>query len=922
MPSDRATETAPFRQAIYRFGRFTFNGASQELWADGARRKLEAKPRAVLAALLAQPNFAVSKKDLIEAVWPGKKAVEPGSLLTAIYNLRTALEPDGAEIVESVPGIGYRLAVPVDVSFVDMAAPDLAGLAAGGQVPHREQWRLQRPLSHRATPPAGHPAKPHDVWLARNEKTREARVFKFAATQTRLDELKLESAISTLLFARLGARRDLVRILEWNFKQPPYYIESSYGGPDLRAWFAAQGGIDEVSLARRLDLLVQIARSIGDAHGCGALHGDIKPGNVLIGTSADGTPTTCVADFGAGALTAAARAEALAVTLREPAASGGGSTKTGTFLYMAPEIMAGGPVTAASDIFALGILLYQLVVGDFDRPLATGWQAHIADPVLRDIIAEAVAGDPAQRTNAAAGLADSIAHLEQTRSRLAAERAAAASAAIAAEKMRRARQRRPWLAALGTSLVLGFVGVSLFAWQATQQRAKAERAAQLAQSVNLFLTRDLLGRGTPRNTGKPDETVMQAAANAEPMIARRFSNDPLIAATIYAALARAYDDRSAIAPARDAYDKAVASFERAEGPMSADAAIVRLHSAIMEAGTREAASLATARSIAASVAASLPRLGPRRDEVQVWLSTAKGTISVADGNAADALPALRDAARLAATMPASFDADDRLGMRFREGQALIFAGQYAAARDILAAVAGEMDALHGPRYVDTLIARIQHAQALDLSGDPERCIAEINAIRADLLAVFGPRHREMVVAISVLADAQNSAGHYADAARDEKSAYDLAVATQGAQSFGAINTLAGLATAQCRAGDAEAGLDNASRAFAAAATTFGAKHPITQAFGLVQVQCLVVAKRYTEAQATLRTLDRGTAAKALADPYPGESFDVLEAKIAFELGNVPRTRALLVPLTRAFANDQNDRFFGNWVRQLTAATAR
>ncbi len=50
---------------------------------------------------------------------------------------------------------------------------------------------------------------------------------------------------------------------------------------------------------------------------------------------------------------------------------------------MAPEILAGGTPTTGADIYALGILLYQLVVGDFARPMTADWESAIADTLLR-----------------------------------------------------------------------------------------------------------------------------------------------------------------------------------------------------------------------------------------------------------------------------------------------------------------------------------------------------------------------------------------------------------------------------------------------------------------------------------------------------------------------------------------------------------
>lgn len=131
---------------------------------------------------------------------------------------------------------------------------------------------------------------------------------------------------------------------------------------DGRPWFAmrlvhgtamdAYANQQRLPLAARVRLLLQACQALRYAHGRRVLHQDIKPSNLLV--SADGR--VHLIDFGLSAMIDGLDREhvpRLAIT------NG----------YTAPEVLAGGIATAASDIYSIGVVLYQLLVGDWPRPL-------------------------------------------------------------------------------------------------------------------------------------------------------------------------------------------------------------------------------------------------------------------------------------------------------------------------------------------------------------------------------------------------------------------------------------------------------------------------------------------------------------------------------------------------------------------------
>ena len=266
--------------------------------------------------------------------------------------------------------------------------------APGQTVPRRPNWRLLERLGEGGF---------GEVWLAEHPSA-ERRVFKFCFDATRLRALQREVTLFRVLKEALGHREDIARVLDWSFDAPPFFLEAEHTeGGDLVAWAEQQGGLGSVSLATRLELVAQVADALGAAHSVGVLHKDVKPGNVLVTHDVDGQPRIRLTDFGIGDLLDRSRLEEGAVTAQ-------GFTETlpeeaGSARYLAPERMEGRPASIPADLYSLGILLYQVTVGDFGRPLAPGWRRDIPDEVLAGDIATLVDGDPTRRPGSAGAIA-------------------------------------------------------------------------------------------------------------------------------------------------------------------------------------------------------------------------------------------------------------------------------------------------------------------------------------------------------------------------------------------------------------------------------------------------------------------------------------------------------------------------------------
>ncbi|MCX4244003.1 serine/threonine-protein kinase [Paraliomyxa miuraensis] len=134
----------------------------------------------------------------------------------------------------------------------------------------------------------------------------------------------------------------------------PFMVMELLDGPTL-SQVLAEG---RLPLARALELFVDICRAIEAGHRRGVVHRDLKPGNVMFDHADDGAETVKVLDFGLARFTEDAIEQSRAGLL------------VGTCAYMSPEQIERGAGGPAADVFALGVMLYELVVGE--RPFDAG----------------------------------------------------------------------------------------------------------------------------------------------------------------------------------------------------------------------------------------------------------------------------------------------------------------------------------------------------------------------------------------------------------------------------------------------------------------------------------------------------------------------------------------------------------------------
>ncbi|MFT4267098.1 MAG: winged helix-turn-helix domain-containing protein [Xenophilus sp.] len=547
-------ETADTRLYRWRFADAEFDEARMELRVNGLAMDIGQRPLQVLAVLLRRAGDVVTKQELFGTVWAGRVTVDH-VLATAIGKLRKALGAQGETLIVTVPRVGYRLDARVERGVAGRRAQSPLQLRAGQPVPGlgRENFRLERQLDA---------SRRNEVWLARHAKTREARVFKFGGDDACLSVLRHEATLSRLLRQSLGEREDFVRLLDWNFERPPFFLEYEYGGADLREWAAAQADFAQWPLPRRLAMFLRVADAVADAHGAGVLHKDIKPANVLV-VDGDGEPRVRLTDFGSGRLLEPERLLELGIT--DPATALARTASGGTPLYLAPELIAGESPSVRSDIYALGVLLYQFSIGDFGKPIAPGWEHDIGDALLREDIADATDGNPARRLASVAELARRLRgldarHGERERRRHEAERMQRLQ-----HRLERTRARRPWVIAAGAVLALGLLGVGLLWKHSERQRYIAQQQAARAEAVVRFLDHALGTISTGNSGHGNDATIREMLEYASAPGNGYRADDPKVRGDIHALLGRSWRNLGDSARGAAEYREAVRGHAQALG---------------------------------------------------------------------------------------------------------------------------------------------------------------------------------------------------------------------------------------------------------------------------------------------------------------------------------------------------------------------
>lgn len=729
-------DSAPRPCYAYRFGSAEFDEARFELRVGGLPVEVERRALDVLAYLLRHAGEVVTKEELLREVWAGRVTVDK-VLPNAVTKLRRALGEANAERLLTQARVGYRIDGTVSRMAVGHSLASRLDLAAGQPVPGRGNFILLRQLG--ATPGS-------EVWLAAQARTHVQRVYKFGADGDRLRALKREVTLSRVLREAVDERGMFVDIIDWNFETPPFFLECEYGGQSLLDWAAT--GLEATTQEERIGLFLQVADAVAAAHAVGVLHKDLKPANVLIAAEGEGWRVR-LTDFGSGRLLDPDRIDALGITRLGLTITQGISadSTTGTPLYIAPEIFAGQAPTVQSDVFALGILLYQLLCGRFNKPMTSGWEQDIADELLREDIALATDGNPQRRLASVAELAARLRARALRREQSVRAEQVERGARDARDALARSRARRPYLVALIAVLALSAVAAFALYRSAALARNAARHELERATALNRFLNEDLIGRSNPLVVAKgQDASLKDVLLGARDRIGTRFAAQPLTEASIRSSLAMLFNMIELLPEAEAEARQALALYEREDGAASLDALKARALFARLLTRTSKfdesQAEITTLERLTAGNEDPYPRY---------LVASARGILFMNTGDYAKALPEYRSAIPLLRELePDNFTL--RESMRMDLIGALTQTGALSDARAEGESLIAEARARGDDNGLVVAFARAAVARTWTLEGEPDRAERELREAQQAIAALLGEDHTRNLMVLSDLYD--------------------------------------------------------------------------------------------------------------------------------------------------------------------------
>lgn len=534
-------------------------------------------------------------------------------------------------------------------------------------------------------------------------------------------------------------------------------------GPTLDGYLAER----DMSVEDRMRLFVQICDGVVVAHQRGVLHRDLKPANILIDQA--GRPR--LLDFGL----AKDHLNESATMIRTMEGE-----FMGTLAYASPEQLRGDPsqIDARTDIYTLGVLLYEMLCGKLPHEMSGSIEAVIQrvleqtpkapsgingklDGDLDVVVLHALEHEPERRYQTVEGLANDVrAVLEH--------RPIEARRASTVYQLRKfARRHRAGVAVVGvlllgmigtmTGLAIGIVRTNAANRLAEQRRIAAETELDKQSRISVFF-RDLLSEVDPGQSG-PDMRVMELLDVAAGEVDERFGEYPELGASIQSTIGETYTRLGSYEAAEQQLNDAISAMGSLdETPVIALTSTLVVLAQVQTATTRLDEAEATL-----DRAQELLQDSDEHDQVLAPLEHQRGALMYERGEFAESI----EIYQRAMTRLGDLDEDwaKRIGSQVLIGMGVSLKrlerfeeslDAYERALVLLADVRDE-------NHPDTLACLSNRAEVLNNLGRAEEAETQLWDLVERRKQVFGPTHERVGITLNNLADLLRERGAFDEA---------------------------------------------------------------------------------------------------------------------------------------------------------------